>query len=47
VDHRPVGTGKVGKTTIELQKLLGNVMLGRNPKYRDWYYMVSPKVLTA
>ena len=47
VDHRPVGTGKIGKITLELQKLLNNVMLGRNPKYQDWYYIVSPKVLTA
>jgi len=43
VDHRPVGTGETGKITVELQKLYKEVMLGRNPKYIDWYTPVSPK----
>jgi branched-chain amino acid aminotransferase len=42
IDHRPIGTGKIGKMTTKLQKLFAAVMLGRNPKYSDWYYLVSP-----
>jgi len=37
IDHRPVGTGEIGRITMELQKLFAEVMLGRNPKYPDWY----------
>jgi len=43
IDHRPVGTGEIGKVTAQLQKLFAGVILGRNPKYSDWYYLVSPK----
>jgi branched-chain amino acid aminotransferase len=43
IDHRPIGTGEIGKTTAKLQNLFAAVMLGRNPKYSDWYYLVSPK----
>ncbi len=41
IDHRPVGTGKVGKITSELQKLFTEVILGRNPKYLDWYTFLA------
>jgi len=47
IDHRPVGTGKIGKITVGLQSLFGEVILGRNPKYSDWYYLVSPRPATA
>jgi branched chain amino acid aminotransferase apoenzyme (EC 2.6.1.42) len=47
VDHRPIGTGKMGKITTELQNLFAQVMLGRNPKYSNWYTLVSPKVVKA
>jgi len=43
IDHRPIGTGKIGKVTAKLQKLFVEVMVGRNAKYREWYYLVSPK----
>jgi len=43
VDHRPIGTGKIGRVTAKLQKLFGEVMVGRNAKYREWYYLVSAK----
>jgi len=43
VDHRPVGTGEIGRITVELQRLFKSVILGRNPKYSDWYTLVSPK----
>jgi len=47
IDHRPIGTGEIGKITTKLQKLFAEVILGRNPKYRDWYYLVSPKTATT
>ena len=47
IDHRPVGKGKFGKVTVALQKLLAEVMLGRNPKYSEWYTTVSPKPVEA
>ena len=42
IDHRPIGTGEIGKITAKVQKLFAEVMLGRNPKYSDWYHLVSP-----
>jgi len=43
IDHRPIGDGKTGEVTTKLQKLFAGVMAGRNPKYADWYYLVSAK----
>lgn len=42
IDRRPVGRGEIGETTAKLQKLYAEVMLGRNPRYSEWYYLVSP-----
>ena len=36
VDHRPVGDGKVGEFTHELQQLYFGAVRGDNPKYADW-----------
>ena len=47
IDHHPIGTGEIGEITAKLQKLFAEVMLGRNPKYPDWYYIVSPKAVKA
>jgi branched-chain amino acid aminotransferase len=47
IDHRPIGTGKIGKITAKLQKLFAKVMRGGNPKYSEWYYLVSPKAVRA
>jgi len=41
IDHRPVGTGEIGKITIALQKLFAEAILGRNPKYPDWYTLLA------
>jgi len=43
IDHRMIGAGKIGKITAELQKLFSQVILGRNPRYAEWYTLVSPK----
>lgn len=36
IDERPVGNGKTGKITKELQQIYFRVIRGKNPKYRDW-----------
>ena len=36
IDHRPVGNGKVGKVTKELQRLYFDAIKGNNPKYLHW-----------
>ena len=43
IDHRTIGTGKIGEVSQKLQKLFAEVMVGRNPKYPEWYYLVSAK----
>jgi branched-chain amino acid aminotransferase len=43
IDRRTIGTGKIGKVTAKLQRLFAEVMVGRNAKYADWYYLVSAK----
>jgi branched-chain amino acid aminotransferase len=35
VDHRPVGTGRLGSITKELRRLYFDVVRGRVPKYRE------------
>jgi branched-chain amino acid aminotransferase len=35
IDHRPVGTGKVGPVSSEIQRLYFDVVRGRRPEYRD------------
>lgn len=47
VDHRPVGTGEIGKITTALQKLYSEVARGRNPRYSNWYILVSPAPVKA
>ena len=47
IDHRLVGTGEIGRITAQLQKIFAEVILGRDPKYSDWYYLVSPKTVTV
>ena len=47
VDHRRVGTGKIGNITSQLQKTFTEVILGRNLKYLDWYTLLSPKPVRA
>jgi branched-chain amino acid aminotransferase len=36
VDRRPVGNGKVGEFTQELQNIYFNAVRGETPKYKDW-----------
>ncbi len=36
IDHRPVGTGKMGPITTRLRELYQDVIRGRNPKYKQW-----------
>jgi len=36
IDHRPVGTGKIGPIEKELQKLYFDVVRGKSEKYKKW-----------
>ncbi len=36
IDHRPVGTGRIGPITQQLRKLYFAVVSGRVPRYLDW-----------
>jgi branched-chain amino acid aminotransferase len=36
VDHRPVGDGRVGEFTQELQQIYFSAVRGESPKHRDW-----------
>ena len=40
VDHRAVGTGKMGDLTSRLRNLYFDIVRGRVAKYRDWCYPV-------
>jgi branched-chain amino acid aminotransferase len=40
VDHRPVGSGKIGEITSRLRNMYFDVVRGRVAKYRDWCYPV-------
>ncbi len=36
IDHRPVGTGRIGPITSKLRKLYFEVVSGRVPRYLEW-----------
>ncbi|MGH2514020.1 MAG: branched-chain amino acid transaminase, partial [Ktedonobacterales bacterium] len=36
VDHRPIGTGKVGPLAAEMQRLYAEVVRGKRAEYMDW-----------
>ena len=40
VDHRPVGSGRIGDMTAHLRQMYFDVVRGRAPKYREWCYPV-------
>jgi branched-chain amino acid aminotransferase len=42
VDHRPIGTGKIGFVTSELRRIYFDVVRGRSPKYREFCIPVYP-----
>jgi len=37
----------VGNITSQLQQIFAEVILGRNPKYLDWYTLLSPRAVRA
>ena len=50
IDHRPVGTGKIGPITAQLRRLYFDVVRGRVPKYIDWctpVYQTKPVAAMA
>jgi branched-chain amino acid aminotransferase len=36
VDHRPIGTGRMGRITADLRKVYFDVVRGRHASYRHW-----------
>jgi len=36
VDHRPIGSGKMGPVTTQLRQVFADVVYGRNPEYQHW-----------
>ncbi|MGD9046484.1 MAG: branched-chain amino acid transaminase [Anaerolineae bacterium] len=36
VEHRPIGTGRMGPVVVRLRELYFDVVRGHNPKYRQW-----------
>jgi len=40
VDHRPIGTGKLGEATSRLRKIYFDIVRGKMAKYRDWCHPV-------
>jgi branched-chain amino acid aminotransferase len=47
VDHRAIGTGRIGRITAELRKLYFSVVQGRVPKYIEWCAPVYARAETA
>jgi branched-chain amino acid aminotransferase len=47
IDHRAVGTGKIGDVTVRLRKLYFDIVRGRVSKYRDWCHAVYDVKKTA
>jgi branched-chain amino acid aminotransferase len=37
VEHRPIGTGKMGPVVTRLREIYFDAAKGRNPKYRRWW----------
>jgi branched-chain amino acid aminotransferase len=40
IDHREIGSGRVGELTTRLRDVFFDVVRGRNPKYAHWLYPV-------
>jgi branched-chain amino acid aminotransferase len=36
IDHRPVGSGKMGPITTQLRTMFADIIRARNPKYASW-----------
>lgn len=42
IDHRRIGNGQKGEVTAQLQRIYSQVMLGRLPRYSEWYTILYP-----
>jgi branched-chain amino acid aminotransferase len=47
VDRRPIGDGRVGPVTAQIQRLYFDVVRGKNSKYARWCTAASPKLQPA
>ena len=43
VDHRNVGTGKLGECTARIRAIYSDIVHGRLAKYRDWCHPIYEK----
>ncbi|PKB67560.1 MAG: branched chain amino acid aminotransferase [SAR202 cluster bacterium Io17-Chloro-G3] len=44
VDHRSIGDGKMGPVTRELQTMYFDIVRGKNPAYRHWCTLATPRL---
>jgi branched-chain amino acid aminotransferase len=47
VDHRPIGTGKIGPITTALRSLFFDAVRGRSPRHRSWCRPVFARMEAA
>lgn len=47
VDGEPIGTGKPGEATRQIQRAFFDITAGRNARYRDWLHFVCEPVAVA
>ncbi len=47
LDSRPIGDGKPGPISLQLQKMYFDVVFGRNPKFLHWCTAVAPRMVAA
>ncbi len=47
IDHRPIGTGAAGPTSMKLQRLYFAACLNEIEKYQGWLTPTSPKLVTT
>lgn len=47
VDHRPIGSGKMGSITSQLRELFDDVVRGRIPRFQHWNIPVYQEMVTT
>jgi branched-chain amino acid aminotransferase len=47
VDHRPIGSGRMGPIVAALRELFFNVVRGKRPEYRGWCHAVYADAIPA
>ncbi len=48
IDHRPIGTGKIGPVSTEIQRIYFDIVRGRRPEYREeWCMPIYSRLASA